>query len=1367
MSSTVRREKIDLQAADQIVATPPAGLCLDQVSIHPKIPSREAGVLVPVSIAQERLWFLEQINPGDVSGTISRAIKITGLLRQDLIARALQAIVNRHESLRTTFATNQLDSVRDSNPAQLIATNSTIEVPVFDLSNEPVNQRERKARDLAQSAAQRSFDLALGPLVRATLFRLSECEHVLLLSLHRIVCDDSSLQILIDELWSAYDALANEEEWSNSPLHIQYADYASWEEKQIEDETTSSALDFWQTNLPSAPTVIELPTDWPRPPVRSWHGNSVWIKLENKLVEDLQEIGAREGATLAIVLLSAVKVVLARYSRQDDLVVGYTVSNRTRAETKDVIGPFATFLAVRTSLSDNPTFLELLSRIKRATVEGRRHFVPFERLLQKLKLEPSLSHAPVFQVSFDFQQTNPGGEVPGLELEEFEFDDGIARFDLAVDIFQSSSHVKCRFRYSTDLFGRNTIERLENHFKTVLQAIVSNPEERVCALPLLTEAERKQIVVDWNNTATSLHEARCIPQLFESQVDLTPDSTAASFESKELTYRELNHRSNQLAQYLKKRGVGPEVLVGICVKRSLEMVVGLLGILKAGGAYVPLDPAYPTDRLDFMLEDSGAKLLLTQESIAPRIGKSMLNVVCLDTDWPEISRECDENLATKPGAENLAYVIYTSGSTGKPKGVAIEHRSAASLLAWARGVFSREELSGVLASTSVCFDLSVFELFLPLSCGGKLILANDILHLLGLPSRNDVTLINTVPSAMVELLRLGGVPEGVQAVNLAGEPLQASLVDEIYEHTQVKRVFDLYGPSEDTTYSTFALRLPQGPATIGRPISNTRVYVLDENLQPVPIGVPGELHLAGGGLARCYLNRPQLTASAFIPDPFTANTPGRLYRTGDLVRYMADGTLEYLGRIDNQVKIRGFRIELGEIEAVLRQHRSVRDVVVVAKLGKLIAYIVPSATPIEMGKLWSDLRALVNSKLPDYMLPAIFVELDALPLTPNGKLDRRALPTPDQSRPDLEQAYVGPRDQLEEQLVALWANVLQLKSVGVRDNFFELGGNSLLAARLFAQIENRLGKHLPLATLFQFPTIEQLANFLRDSDVSKPWCSLVAIQPEGSRPPLFCVHAAGANILIYRPLSRHLGNDQPVYALQAQGLDGRTSPLTTVEDMAALYVNEIRGFQPHGPYFLLGASFGGLVVYEMAQQLLAAGQEVALLAMLNTDCPVYTLAKRLRCHLGNLMKYGPRRYATEVSKSVKRRLTRQVAKGNRGESNGSGKANDLDREIQKLLVKDSGVDESLVRTVAAILSAEERYVPARQEYPGKITLFWALDAKPNFQDNRLGWRRMAAGGLDLQVVPGTHTTMREEPYVAELVERLKPSLANANFQTGN
>jgi thioesterase domain-containing protein/acyl carrier protein len=477
-----------------------------------------------------------------------------------------------------------------------------------------------------------------------------------------------------------------------------------------------------------------------------------------------------------------------------------------------------------------------------------------------------------------------------------------------------------------------------------------------------------------------------------------------------------------------------------------------------------------------------------------------------------------------------------------------------------------------------------------------------------------------------------------------------------------------------------------------------------------------------------------------------------------MARYLRDGNIEYLGRVDNQVKIRGYRIELGEIEAVLREHIFVRDVAVVARQGKLVAYVVASAhKPSDPARLWSELRGFIKEKLPGYMSPAIFVELDGLPLTPNGKVDRRALPEPDESRPDLQQAYVTPRDSLEEQLTTLWTNVLQLKSIGVRDNFFELGGDSLLAARLFAQIENRFGTHLPLATLFQSPTIEQLANVLRDSGTSRAWTSLVAIQPEGSRPPLFCVHAAGANVLIYRPLSRHLGNDQPVYALQAQGLDGQARPLTRVEDMAALYIREVQTFQPEGPYFLLGASFGGLVIYEMAQQLHAQGQEVALLAMLNTNCPAYTLGQRMRCHIGHLKERGPWFYAWGVGQSLKRRLTKKVAHENKASDNDATP----DPELQKVLERHRDVDESLVRTVRNILEAEADYVPGQKAYPGKITMFWAREAEQDFEDNRLGWDRLAAGGFEVHVVPGTHSSMREEPNVAALVEKLRPCLDSA------
>ncbi len=1363
MPVTFRRQNMNLQGADQLIAAPLAGQD-DFARIQPRLRSRDQDGPLPLSFAQERLWFLEQINPGDASGTLSRAIKITGQLKLDLMQRALQAISNRHESLRTTFATNQHYSDRDSKP-QLIAANRTIEISLIDLSHDPVNQREAKARELAQAAAQRPFDLTLGPLLRATLFRLGETEHVLLLSLHRIVCDDSSLQILIDELWTGYKAFANQGVWSNSPLEIQYADYALWQRKLNENASISAALDFWRAKLRGAPTVIELAVDRARPPVRSWHGGSVSVELESEVVEQLDAIGVSVRESLATVLLTAFNVALARHSGQDDLVVGYSVSNRS-AEAKHLIGPFASFLSLRTSLSSDPTFRELLSGIRNAKLEAQAHFVPFEKLLDELELEPSLSRPPVFQVAFNFQQTKPWIAPSGLTLEEFAFDDGITRFDLALDVFENSSYLDCRFRYNTDLFNRTTIQRFADHFKTLVFGVVNNPDQRVFALPMLTSPERKQILIDWNNTEGFADDAQSILQLFESQVDLTPKAIAAAFESKEITYAELNRRANQLAHHLRKRGVGPEVLVAICVKRSLDMIVGLLGILKAGGAYLPLDPAYPTSRLDFMLEDSEARLLLTQESIKLQLPATRAEIVCLDADWPAINNECDQNLATKPEAKNLAYVIYTSGSTGKPKGAMITHEGISNRLQWMQEAYGLSEQDSVLQKTPFTFDVSVWEFFWPLMTGARLVMAEpgahgDSTYLVEVIKREQITTIHFVPSMLAAFLEDRGVGAcgSLKRVFCSGEALPFELKERC--RLQLKAdLHNLYGPTEasvDVTYWDCGSSNERQIVPIGRPIANTQVYVLDGHLQPVPVGVPGELYIGGTGLARGYLKRADLTGDRFIPDPF-GNKDGRIYRTGDLGRYLEDGNIEYLGRTDHQVKLRGFRIELGEIEAVLRSQSLVRDVAVVVRQEKLVAYVVPSVKPADgAAKLWSELRNFVKTKLPEYMCPAIFVELDALPLTPNGKVDRHALPVLNASRPDLEEAYVAPRDRLEEQLLTLWTNVLQLKSIGVRDNFFELGGNSLLAARLFAQIENRLGKHLPLATLFQFPTIEQLADCLRDSETSQRWSSLVGIQPEGSRPPLFCVHAAGANVLIYRPLARHLGNNQPVYALQAPGLDGRTSPLTTVEEMATLYVKEIRAVQSEGPYFLLGASFGGLVVYEMAQQLLAQNQEVALLAMLNTNCPVYTMAKRVRCHLGHLRESGPGHYASEVRNSVKRRLIREGAK----EHNGSRKLNNTDGQIQELLVDDSGVDAALVRTITTILSAEQRYVPRQREYPGKITLFFARDAKTDFEDNRLGWRRLADGGLDLYVVPGTHTSMREEPYVAELVEKLKGCLEKA------
>jgi amino acid adenylation domain-containing protein len=855
---------------------------------------------------------------------------------------------------------------------------------------------------------------------------------------------------------------------------------------------------------------------------------------------------------------------------------------------------------------------------------------------------------------------------------------------------------------------------------------------------------------------TKYAEDRCIQQLFGEQVERTPGAVALVFEDKQqLTYQELDRRANQLANYLRRQGVGPEVLVGICVERSPLMVIGLLGILKAGGAYVPLDPAYPRERLRFMLEDSAAPLFITQRALLASLPLRKGQTICLDDDWGSIGCESDEDPDSEAVAENLAYVIYTSGSTGKPKGVAIQHKSVVALLNWARGTFSPEELQGVLASTSVCFDLSVFELFVTLGLGGCVILADNALHLANLKSAQLVTLINTVPSAMAELLRMGGIPDTVRTVNLAGEPLKTSLVQQIHELRHVQRVFDLYGPSEDTTYSTFALRHSDGPATIGRPICNTEVYLLDSDLGLVPDGGAGEIYLGGQGLARGYLQRPDLTAEKFVPNPFNQDGSTRLYRTGDLARRLPDGNLEYLGRVDNQIKLRGFRIELAEIEMRLSEHPSIRDSVVAVKedargekflAGYFVADELPNVTA---------LRNFLKNELPEYMIPSTFVRLDKMPLTANGKINRQALPEPSTDRPALQSEYLAPQGDIEVQLATVWEEVLGVNSLGTQDDFFELGGHSLIAVRLFAEIEKKFGRKLPLATLFEATTISQLATILQ-SGCAPSWSSLVPIQPKGSKPPIFCLHACGAHVFIYRALVSHLSPDQPVYGLQPPGLDGAEEPFNRVEDMAAHYVKEVRRLEPHGPYYLVGDTLGGLFAFEMAQQLNSQGEDVALLAMFDTFCPLpASFGVRSFSHVIHLKELGIKPYLLAAAKSGRRKLAKRLA--------------DSVADIPLTTEEEAYAENALAdgdpikRTEWGIyLATQVNYVPPARRYSGKITYFLARDNqyKSRLDDDRLRWKKLA-GEFEVHVIPGRHDTMSDEPQVAVLAEKLTDCLSRA------
>jgi amino acid adenylation domain-containing protein/non-ribosomal peptide synthase protein (TIGR01720 family) len=1038
------------------------------------IPRRSQQSPVPLSFAQQRLWLLHQLESDNPAYNELASIQILGALNIEALQESLNEIVQRHESLRTSF-----ESV-EGQPTQVIHPFVTFTLPVVNLCKLPEVQKDEVER-LTTEIAQTPFDLGVAPLLRGTVLQTGEQEYLLLFVIHHIATDGSSTKVLVRELTVLYEAFTNGQPSPLPELPIQYADFAVWQRQWLQKEVLDNQLLYWKQQLANAPNLLELPTDRPRPPVQTFRGAIASFELSPNLTGMLKSLSNQEGVTLFMILLAAFQTLLYRYTGQKDICVGSPIANRNQPEIQGLIGFFANTLVLRTDLSSNPSFLELLERVREVCMSAYAHaHLPFERLVEELHPERNLSHSPLFQVMFALQEDNEKDlTLPGLTLNWLQAHSKTAKFDLSLYVVNNESELSGWLEYNTDLFNADTITRMLGHFHNLLEGIVANPQAKLSQLPLLSAAELHQLLVAWNDTHAEYPLDKCIHELFEVQVERTPDAVAVVFEDVQLTYRQLNERANQLAHYLRSLGVKPEVLVGICVKRSLEMVIGLLGILKAGGAYVPLDPNYPQERLAFMLEDAQASILLSQSELVAQLPQHSTQVVCLDSDWEIINLENKQNLISKVLPENTSYILYTSGSTGKPKAVVIEHRNTVAFLDWVTKVFSREQLAAVLASTSICFDLSVFEVFGTLCCGGEVILAENALSLPTLAAAKQVTLINTVPSAIAELLRLDNVPDSVTTINLAGEPLHASLVQQIYQHTKVEQVFNLYGPSEDTTYSTFAY-LQQGDdiITIGRPIANTQCFVLDEQMQLVPTGVCGELYIAGAGLTRGYLNRPQLTAQKFVPNPFSDKGGDLLYKTGDLVRYLPSGDIEYIGRIDHQVKLRGFRIELGEIEALLDRHLAVSSSVVVVREDvpgnkNLVAYI--TSQPDQTLAI-ASLRQFLESKLPGYMVPSAFVMLEALPLTPNGKVDRRALPVPDHTQLIQQSNFVAASTPAEQILAQIWTEVLGIDNIGIHGNFFELGGHSLLATRVISQIQQVFKVELPLRRLFEQPTIAGLAK---------------------------------------------------------------------------------------------------------------------------------------------------------------------------------------------------------------------------------------------------------------------------------------------------
>ncbi|BAY65333.1 amino acid adenylation domain-containing protein [Calothrix brevissima NIES-22] len=1031
---------------------------------------------LPLSFAQQRFWFLTQLEMHSSAYNMPSAVRLQGNLNIKALQQTFQEILRRHEALRTNFQTIE------GQPVAVILPPAAVQLPILDISNLPANQQELEVQKQTTEEAQTPFDLNNGCLLRVKLLRLSEQEHILLLTMHHIASDAWSTDILLREFVILYQAFCEAQPAPLAELPIQYVDFAAWQRQWLQGERLESQISYWRQQLEGVPELLELPTDFPRPPVQSFQGATYSVKLPQQLSVGLNQLSQQQGTTLFMTLLAAFKTLLYRYTGSEDLAIGSPIANRDRIELEGLIGLFINTLVLRTNLAGNPSFIELLKRVREVALGAYAHQdLPFELLVEELQPQRNLSHTPIFQVMFVLQNASMSAlELPGLTLSYLPVDSGTAKFDLTLDMTETIEGLVANFEYNSDLFQESTIKRMARHFQTLLEGIIANPQQRLSQLPLLTSSEQHQLLQQSHNTEITYPVDEFIHELFAQQVEKTPDAVAVVYENQQLTYQELNAKANQLAHYLRSLGVKPEVLVGICIERSLEMVIGLLAILKAGGAYIPLDPNYPQQRLEYILEDTQASVLLTQASLLELLPQHQGQIVCLDSDWHIIAQQSQNNLSSQLTTENLAYIIYTSGSTGKPKGVQIPHIALSNFLysmKQAPGLKSQDKL---LAVTTYSFDIAALEIFLPLIVGACLIVASqevigDGIQLLAKIKASKATVMQATPATW-KLLLASGWDENLQLKILCGgEALSAPLASQLLQ--RCSSLWNMYGPTETTIWSAASqIKTVNKTVTISSPIANTQLYILDQYNQLVPDGVAGELCIGGAGLARGYFNRPDLTVEKFIPHPFSDRASARLYKTGDLARYLPNREIEYLGRIDHQVKIRGFRIELGEIEAVISQYSGVRETVVTVREDsasqRLVAYIVPTK---ELKPTISELRSFLETKLPNYMMPAAFVILEALPLTPNGKVDRKALPAPDIAKLGVNQEVVKPRNFVETKLTEIFTEVLGVERVGIFDNFFELGGDSIVAIVVITKA-NQAGIKLTVKQLFQHQTVANLAS---------------------------------------------------------------------------------------------------------------------------------------------------------------------------------------------------------------------------------------------------------------------------------------------------
>jgi amino acid adenylation domain-containing protein len=1362
------------------------------------IPRDSTRQAAPLSFGQERLWFLDRYSPGDPVYNSSVVFRLSGVLDQTALEKSLNEIVRRHEVLRTTFG------VSSGQPVQIIAPSLALPLPVVDLTTWPGGEREAEALRLISDEMRLPFDLAKGPLLRASLFRLDGQEHLFCLVMHHIVNDAWSRAVFFRELGTIYDAFSRGEPSPLPELSIQYADYAVWQREWLEGHELEQKATYWKQQLDAA-AMLELPTDYSPPAVQTHRGAQQTLELPASLARAVQALCQQHGATPYMVLLAAFSLLLHRYSGQDDIVVGAPVAGRMRPELEPLIGFFVNSLVLRIDLSGNPTFLELLERVRRVTLEALAHQdLPFEKLLEELRVERDPGRTPLFRVFLNMHNVEAVDlKLRGVSVESVSLPVAHANFDLSVYALQHGGTIRLDLVYNSDLFAPARVREMAAQYEHLLFQIAADPGQGISGFDLLTPSAM-QVLPDPKRPQSAQWYGPIHSKVTENARQ-NPQQLAVVDARESWTYGELDRGSNQLADYLLAGGIGPGGIVAIYGQRSASLVWAVLGILKAGAVFLILDPAYPTARLIRYLSLSKPHGWIQLEAAGPlpsALTEYLATSSCTcrialpdgsaPTEQGVLAGFSDEDPGIPAGPDDPAGIVFTSGSTGEPKGVLGRHGSLTHFEPWREARYALTRADRFAMLSGLAYSPVQRDIFTPLWLGATVYMPDDSAfstpgRLAAWMARQRISIANLTPP-MAQVLCETAAPElrlpELRHVTLVGDSATRRDVAGLRRLAPNVTCTSEYGATE-TQRANACFVVPEGAEEdrgkalypLGDGMPDVQLLVLNGVGRQAGVGELGEISMRSPHLALGYLGDEALTRVRFVRNPFTGREDDRLYRTGDLGRYLPDGSVEFVGRADRQVKIRGFRIELAEIEAVLEQHPGVRQCAVLARDDaasvssaapggdrRLVGYVVPQAMP---GPAVGEMRSFLRDRLPDYMVPSTFVLLDALPLTPNGKLNLAALPAPDQVRSEPEAGSVGPRDDLERQLARIWEEVLRVQPIGIGDDFFDLGGHSLLGIRLFARIEKELGEKLPIALLFRCPTVEQLAQTLRSGVASPASSALIAIQPGGSRPPLFCVHGWGGGVLRYAELARLLGPEQPFYGLLAKGESGLEEPDVRIEDMAAHCIQAVRMQQPQGPYYLGGYCLGGVVAYEMARQLQAEGERLALLAVLEGYAPGREEAKRQLRHPRVLSRFAvnlPRWLRDTLREpGAGQRLAARLRRRLRHADELRGLDGRVHQAITARFGEEPDAPESLRRLMIAHLQAVRSYRP--QPYAGRVTLF-RVQALALFSahDPAMGWGKLATGGVEVRIVAGAHYNMLERPHVAALAVKLKESLEQAQEQ---